>query len=35
MGSDFDYRRMRNTYWVDLEALKTRSPDLRQKSLVE
>ena len=35
MGSDFDYRRMRNTYWVDLQALKTRSPDLRQKSLVE
>ena len=35
MGSDFDYQRMRNTYWVDLEALKTRSPDLRQKSLVE
>jgi hypothetical protein len=25
-GSDFDYRRMRNTYWVDLEALKSTSP---------
>jgi hypothetical protein len=35
IGSDFDYRRMRNTYWVDLEALKTRSPDLRLKSFVE
>jgi hypothetical protein len=25
-GTEFDYRRMRNTYWVDLEALKSTSP---------
>ena len=31
-GSSFDYRRQRNTYWVDLEALKTTSPDFRKLS---
>ena len=25
-GSDFDYRRMRNTYWLDLDMLKSSSP---------
>lgn len=25
-GSDFDYRRMRNTYWVDLATVKSSSP---------
>jgi hypothetical protein len=35
MGGEFDYRRMRNAYWVDLQALKTRSPGMRQESPVE
>lgn len=29
-GSNFDFRRLRNTYWVDLHALKTTSPDFRE-----
>jgi hypothetical protein len=35
MGGDSDYRRMRNAYWVDLAALKTGSPDLRQNPSVD
>jgi hypothetical protein len=35
MGGDFDYRRMRNAYWVDLAALKARSPELQQDTAVD